>query len=309
MSMESGTTRWWEYYLPRYLMPSIAGAVIVNWLCSYVGNGLRGLLSLPANGRPLDTSSVILLFLYGNLFCYIASYPVLVFHATRVMDFNDGSWPGRPLMDGYLLTVVLLAGVSFLRFGRPEVRYWLAFAVVGALAVVQLLRLGIVLSRPFEARGHGDRVSPVYFYSYVLAHRRGMPVVEEETKTAPPKTATGSAADLLSEEEEDEEEVTTTRSRTNLWRREFMDTYRHLREHGNSAFIFLLEIVLAVLACCVITKPGQSPQMQLGALGFLFSLWAIPSVFVHLLAQHLERRFSRYEQRLRSDVGAHIAVK
>src|SRR4051812_36415777 len=109
MSAESGTTRWWENYLPRYLMPSIAGVAIVNWLTSYVGDGLRMMLSLPPIGQSVDGASLTLLFLYGNLFCYIASYPVLVFHATRVIDFRKGRWPGRPLSDGYLGTVILVA--------------------------------------------------------------------------------------------------------------------------------------------------------------------------------------------------------
>ena len=80
-----------------------------------------------------------------------------------------------------------------------------------------------------------------------------------------------------------------------------MDTYRHLREHGNSAFIFLLELVLATLAYGVIARPGQSPSHALSAIGLLFAIWATPSVFVHLLAQHLERRFSRYDQKLKSE--------
>jgi len=69
MNTESGTTRWWEYYLPCYLMPSVAGVAIVSWLCSYGGDGMRSLLSLPPRGTPLDTTSLILLLLYGNLFC------------------------------------------------------------------------------------------------------------------------------------------------------------------------------------------------------------------------------------------------
>jgi hypothetical protein len=84
-----------------------------------------------------------------------------------------------------------------------------------------------------------------------------------------------------------------------------MDTYRHLREHGNSAFIFLLELALAALTYCVITVPGQSSAHQLGAVGLLFATWAIPSVFVHLLAQHLERRFSRYEEIYGRSPGIH----
>ena len=85
MSEKPPTTRWWEYHLPRYLMPSIAGAIMVNWICAYGGSGMRSLLYLPPIGTPLDSASLILLFLYGNLFCYVASYPVLVFHATRVL--------------------------------------------------------------------------------------------------------------------------------------------------------------------------------------------------------------------------------
>jgi hypothetical protein len=278
MSTESGTTRWWENYLPRYLMPSIAGAAIVNWLCSYGGDGLRSLLALPSSGRPLDAASLTLLFLYGNLFCYIASYPVLVFHATRAIDFSNGRWPAHPLVDGYITTVALIACVFWFHRIPPECRYWPAFLTSFVVAAVQLRRLWVTFFYRFTVKGHKDPVSTAYFYTYELTHRRGIPA--EET------------------EEDDEEGTIVTKK--NLWRQEFMDTYRHLREHGNSAFIFLLELALAALAYCVITKPGQSSTHQLGAIGLLFAVWATPSVFVHLLAQHLERRFSRYDVRLRT---------
>jgi hypothetical protein len=270
MNTESGTTRWWEYYLPRYLMPSVAGVVIVNWLCSYGGDGMRSLLLLPPRGTPIDATSLVLFLLYGNLFCYVASYPVLVFHATRVIDFSDGRWPARPLIDGYIITVVLIACVFWFRYVPPERRYWLAFITAFIVAAIQIRRLWIVLFPRFTARrGHDGSVSPAYLYAYAVARRRGIP--ETETKQG-------------------------TTNRRDLWRKEFMDTYRHLREHGNSAFIFLLELALAALTYCVITTPGQSSAHQIGEVGLLFAIWAIPSAFVHLLAQHLERRFSRYEQ-------------
>lgn len=296
MNTESGTTRWWENYLPRYLMPSIAGIAVVNWLCSYGGEGLRSLLSLPANGKPTDAASLTLLFLYGNLFCYVASYPVLVFHATRVMDFSNGKWPAHPLADGYLIAVTLIACLFAFRYTPPNCRYWLAYICALAVSVVQLWRVWVVLSHRFKPKGHGDFVSDAYYYSYVLAYRRGIPVVEETEKTRPSENA----SELPDEAEEEKEEVETTRRRTNRWRQEFMDTYRHLREHGNSAFIFLLELVLAALAFCVITKPGQSPTQQLSGIGLLFAIWSVPAIFVHLLGQHLERRFSRYEQKLKA---------
>lgn len=303
MNPESGTTRWWEYYAVRYLMPSIAGMAIVNWLCFCAGDGLRSLLSLPANSKSLDSSSLILLFLYGNLFCYVASYPVLVFHVTRVLDFRDGEWPAYPFVDGYIVTIVLAPAIALIRFFPAECRYLVAFLVAIILSIVQLIRLWLVLARPFKVRGHGDLFSSAYFYSYVLAHRRGLPAVEEkEVQKSGAQNSDGTSEELPSDEEEKQEEVTSTRSRTNLWRKEFMDTYRHLREHGNSAFIFLLELVLAALVYSTVTRPRQSPAQELGAIGLLFGIWAMPSLFVHLLGQHLERRFSQYEQRLRSEV-------
>src|SRR6266436_5539194 len=295
MSTYSGTTRWWENYLPRYLMPSIAGMAIVNLLCSYGDSGLKSILSLPASGTPVDTASLTLLFLYGNLFCYIASYPVLVFHATRVMDFSDGKWRAHPLVDGYLVTIALIACVFLLHWISPGRRYCLAFLAASLVSIIQLGRLWNVSAHRFKPKGHGDLVSPAYFYTYVLAHRRGIPAVEETEKKGSGQDQTNGPEKPLDEDEEEKEEVTTTRSRTNLWRQEFMDTYRHLREHGNSAFIFLLEIALAALAYCVITKPGQSAAHQLAAIGWLFAIWAIPSALVHLHGQLLERRFSRYD--------------
>jgi hypothetical protein len=140
------------------------------------------------------------------------------------------------------------------------------------VAVVQIVRLLVVFLHRFYVSGHEDKVFDAYFYTYVLAHRRT--ILAEKPKM----------------ETEDKQ-----------WRAEFVETYRHLREHGNSAFIFLLEIVLAALAYCVITKPDQSPTHQLSAIGLLFAVWALPSIFVHLLAQQLERRFSRYDLKARTE--------
>ena len=190
MSAESGSTRWWENYLPRYLMPSIAGVALVNWLCSY-GNGLRSLLSLPPSGTPVDAASLTLLFLYGNLFCYVASYPVLVFHATRVMDSCDGKWPRYAVVDGYIVTLALTACVFSFHYVSPERRYWLAFLAAGLVSVIQLGRLWNVSAHRFKPKGHGDFVSPVYFYTYVLAHRRGIPAVQETEKKGTAQDSTG----------------------------------------------------------------------------------------------------------------------
>jgi hypothetical protein len=302
MSAESGTNRWWENYLVRYLMPSIAGVVIVNWLCSYGGTAFRALLFLPAVGERLDTTSLTLLFLYGNLFCYVASYPVLVFHVTRSIDFTNDKWPARLIVDGYV-TTILFTGIAFSLFhcSSPLHRYWLAFLAALLFVGVQLARLSLAVFPRITVRGCSSRVSPAFGYAYALARRRGIPAKTETT--APPSTIVDAGRDSASADEDEggTEEVTTVRQI--VWRRDFMDTYRHLREHGNSAFTFLSELGLTALVYCVITKPGQSAAQELGAIGMLFAVWAIPAVFVHLLGQHLERRFSQFDSRL----GAHRA--
>jgi hypothetical protein len=296
--MSTETNRWWEYYLPRYLMPSVAGVVIVNWLSSYGGDGFRALLALPANGKSFDTTSLILLFLYGNLFCYVASYPVLVFHATRVMDFRKAKWQAIPLRDGYVTTLIVVAFA--VAMARTECRYRAAFFTALVFAAIQVGRIYVVLFHRFKVKHHGDKVSHAYFYSYVLAHRRGIPIETTEKEVRSPQVSRESS--LTTEKEDEDDETRTVLSHTNSWRREFMDTYRHLREHGNSAFIFILEMGLAALVFCVLSKPNRSAGQEIGAVGVLFGIWAAPSMLVHLLAQHLERRFSRYDQKLRSEV-------
>jgi hypothetical protein len=272
MSADSGANRWWENYLVRYLMPSIAGTVIVAWLCSLGGDGLRAMLWLPPAGASMNTASLTLAFLYGNLFCYVASYPILVFHVTRVVDFRDGEWPASYWTDGYISSAVILL-VSFLLFhvGTANLHFYGAFALVGALTAVQLRRLRRATFPRVRVRGLEGDVTPAFGFAFSLSVRRGLLSVTEKLPGV---------------------------QKQRTWRQDFIASYRHLREHGNSAFIFTLEIVLAVLAYLVVTKPGQTPAQQLGAIGALFALWAAPSVGVHLLGQHLERRFSQYDRRV-----------
>jgi hypothetical protein len=283
-------------------MPSIAGVVIVSWLCTHGGEGFREILLLPASVKAvagssslqphIDATSLTLLFLYGNIFCYIASYPILVFHVTRTIDFREGKWTARINSDGYMAAILVVI-ISFVicRLAQAEIRFWLAFALAGLLVCLQFSRLMTAMTRPIRnlpGLSQGT-VSEAYAFAYTLAVRRG--IYEVETTT--PSEGDSEADNAVT----DDEDAKTTR-RQKAWRQEMIATYRHMREHGNSAFIFLLELGLAGLGYCVITKGGQTATQQLDALAALFALWASPSVFVHLLGQHLERRFSKFDSKL-----------
>lgn len=288
VAKESGTNRWWENYLVRYLMPSIAGVAILGWLCAHAGDELCALLFLPPHNKPLDATALTLLFLYGNLFCYVASYPVLVFHATRVIDFSNGKWPAKPLADGYIsVFVITILAFALFHVHSADFRYYAAFGLALLLTGIQFVRLYQAICRSVQMGGLSGSVSQAFAYAYALARRRGIP---EETSSSK------NWDDEPNESTEFGGEVTT--SRTIAWRREFVETYRHLREHGNSAFIFLFEIALAALVYSVIKKQGQTPVQQMGAIGTLFAIWAFPSIFVHFLGQHFERRFSWFDRRI-----------
>lgn len=279
MSAESGTNRWWENYLVRYLMPSIAGVAILGWLFASNPN-LRSILFIPKPGVVSDTAVLTLVFLYGNLFCYVASYPVLGFHVTRVVDFSGDTWNTHTLRDGYAWTLVLIAVcMAVFHLGSPELHFWLAFGLSAAFSILQLARLSGALSPRLNVRGVHGAVSPAFGFAFSLAKRRGLLSVTTKTPQVEKDTA---------------------------WHQDFIAGYRHLREHGNSAFIFILEIALALLVYFVTRKPGQTSEQELGAIGTLFALWATPAMFVHLLGQHLERRFSLYDRRV-GEATAEIA--
>ena len=254
-------------------MPSIAGMAIVSWLAEIAGNGFKSSLFFGLHNDP--SAALVMLLLYGNLFCYIASYPILCFHATRVIDFPKGVWHAR-FIDGYILSAILAAFSALAVISEPELaRVWSAFVLVIAYSIAQTVRLVFALKRQKFKRLVGE-TALAYSFTFVLALQRGL--FEDESRNQSQGSASMSPVRL------------TERSR---WRREIVETYRHLREHGNSAFIFLLELVLASLCYIVLSAELDS---KLFWLAILLGIWALPAVLAHFLAQYLERRFSRFDR-------------
>jgi hypothetical protein len=68
-----------------------------------------------------------------------------------------------------------------------------------------------------------------------------------------------------------------------LRREDFVDSYRHLREHGNAKSILALEIILGVMI-----GTAQSGEQLL----FLLFLWMLPSTYCWLIGTVLEARFA-----------------
>src|SRR5271157_3260791 len=84
--MAEGPARWWEFYAVRYAMGTVVGAVAFSFLCSQ-RQETQSLLfgTFASNAISLETPRLILLAVYGSIYCYIASAPILVFHASRFL--------------------------------------------------------------------------------------------------------------------------------------------------------------------------------------------------------------------------------
>ena len=77
---KTGAGRWWEYYVLRYFLGTIVGAVIV---VSYLAQN-----GFPVEPAKLAASEIAALAALGFAYCYIASAPGLVFHAVRGMRWR-----------------------------------------------------------------------------------------------------------------------------------------------------------------------------------------------------------------------------
>lgn len=290
MSTESETGRWWENYLVRYLMPSIAGVGIVAWLM-WVAPGLREVLFFGKSPPSLDAPTLTLLILYGNLFCYVASYPILCFHVTRVIDFEEYQWR-HGWTDGYVVSgITSLLAFMFVGFVSGRSLVSALFVLAGAYSAVQCLRFAKALSTEMKFRGFAPKVTSLTFaYISILAQRRG--IVSETSSTEKPRPR------MTGDEASDGEGTEARDTKISESRRfkDFTDSYRHMREHGNSAFIFALEFTLAAETYGILKCFPNDAVKSLSVLAVLYLTWSFPAVFVHLLAQHLERRFSTFER-------------
>lgn len=271
MSNESAATRWWENYLVRYFLPSVAGMIIVRWLDVSVKGSISNYVPtfLLTEWKDFGTAHLVIWLLFGSLYCYISSYPILSFHATRVLDFKDRKGTmGNFLLSPYFHSVVF-AAIAYYAAWRNVL--WLIFIAVTAFSIFQLIRLYQVYARQelfgFDA---GYEASVAYAYLNKLSKRRGVKGVKS-----------------TQEDDEGNTEETVNSRLVDL-----SESYKHLREHGNTAFIFLLE--LALCPAFYVALKHQQGTVDFAYVSVLVLIWIIPSAMVHLLGQHLERRYSLF---------------
>ncbi len=117
-------------------MPSIAGMLVVVWIDKSTGLLTELMPQYLEQGKIESSAHLLFLFLLGNLVCYVASFPILIFHVTRVKDFEDASakagccWLYQsPYMVTLILAVFTLLAATI--FKCPYLPYVLVVVFVG----------------------------------------------------------------------------------------------------------------------------------------------------------------------------------
>ena len=241
-----GWTRWWEFYAIRYAMGTVVGAILFYFLCQsslalqplpFQTLPVGSATEKPVVGPQLDATRLTLLAAYGLVYCYIASAPVLVFHAGRfLLELGTGPRTKLKWLALCILPPILVAVVAYaLPSSRPLAERLLFSGSSFALAAILLLQI-VVVCRTLS------RNAELYAFYARLAARRGQ--------------ATG----------------------------EITESYRHLREHGNSFFIVFLEAVLALILFGATTlTPVSVGTMRVTAdavLPVILVAWIVPSALV-----------------------------
>lgn len=225
----------------RYTMGTLVGAVIFYFLWKD-NPGWQNILLFSSSTASPDKLQLTLLVAYGLVYCYIASAPILVFHATRfLLDYRVKKdallgWSCR-----YLLIPILVLPITWFIWHR------LLWNVVGFVFVF-ILDLQYFLG----ARALLNRKRLYDFYDRLAKRRSEV-----------------NGGDIL-------------------------DSYRHLREHGNSFFIVLLEILLGLVlyGAGLYQADRHIPSEKVFFLYLMiFLLWIGPSVGVWFIATSFEREF------------------
>lgn len=236
--------RWWEYCFIRYFFGTVIGAALIILFADSI-DPLKKLVS-PLLRDPGKTGVMDLTAVVGAglAYCYIASAPMLVLHAMRAQLFSQLKQKN---------------GIT-----TPAVRelpwwHWIGF---GALLIPISIVLGYIGFHRWPKTHTGvlclSAVVLIQILLIFFAHKDNYALIRRFYKKL-------------------------SGARTAQSSRDYVDSYRHMREHSNAYAIIILELILAP----TLTAADSSWQLSLIVLA-----WLIPAGYCWLVASLLEAEFA-----------------
>lgn len=255
--------RWWEFYLIRYALGTVVGAICVYYTLHILGPDAKSLwLMQPKISREhidalveickynkqaclpqaklahdlegFNFQQLILLGIYGLAFNYFASAPILVWHALRYQLFNTcekkdvsccSKWLLRVIYNLILLTVVSVSLNSTLKYK------WFDIAIIVMILIYISMQVVMIFLESSKKSG-------LYDFYVQLHQARRYPRVD-------------------------------------------LDSYKHLREHGNAFLIVIHNVMLLAVIL--------SLNNTIGVTGVMLALfWIFPAAYIYFLAHGIE---------------------
>jgi hypothetical protein len=226
----SNDNKWWENYAVRYLVGTVVGAGIVAFLNQHPSSPFSGCFALLPSIKDATPKDFAIFASIGFSLCYIASAPILTFHATRehlrILQLKKHffRWPLLLAISGFAIWLL-----------RNSVTSWFPRYLLVAIIGSQFLLLLTVIFDRFKSIRE--------FYSRLSSARAvNTPGVYQ-----------------------------------------YVESYRHLREHGNAFSILLMEITLASILFKLPSREAAIP---------LLVIWILPASLCWLLGTALEMLFA-----------------
>jgi hypothetical protein len=246
-------SRWWEDYLVRYFTGTLVGAACVFILVTHIYfNGDVGVLSkLMFFSSEKDSTwlGLIALLLAGGAYCYLASVPITVFHAGRMIKEGMNRYARRAWYSWWFISSIAALGAALdftmLHYFPPHdivapallvlCCMPVAWVFVGQLNVIWILK-----------KTQGMDTAPFIAFYRSLVHARD-------------RTAASGVR----------------------------ESYTHMREHANSVFIVVIE--LSMLATLLLLSKWMADETLFAIWGLTFlMLWASPNILLWGLANSFE---------------------
>lgn len=219
MSKENNNSRWWDFYLVRYMIGTIVGSIILYLLLykfhevNLLGSGITKVLKEIIQ---LDSSIGLIILITGGLaICYVSSSPILILHATRLW-FLPNRYKEKVNNKG--TTIPLAMGICFFILGillASVIYYFYHISpITGTICLIILCPFSLFLFFWLSEHNRDIQRKMKYRYFSLVKAREENPI------------------------------------------NEYSESYKHLREHGNAFFIVLFEILLG-LALFQVKKPYE----------------------------------------------------
>jgi hypothetical protein len=244
------SSRFWELYILRYSVGAVLGALILFFLVKH-NTPLSNLIFVKP-GEPIDIIQVGIFLAVGLLYSYLASAPILVFHAGRFLIPKQASsfFSRNGIWSAFYLIFNLTLPIVFFIFSSLDaaIKYW--FSIVIFLASAIFTGQIIIIFKCQKQRSE-----QFIFYKKLAINR---------------SYAKGG----------------------------IVESYRHLREHGNAFLIIIFEMILGVIMFAAtmyssffnVGKPPEIYEIAANLVTVLIG-WITPAAIVWLIACYIEQEF------------------